>query len=188
MALKNTHEDTMRNYQPQQKNLFELHVNDMGDAFNSDGILMLSLVSVSLPGETTEVTVVEYLNTEMYFAGKTTIGELSASFRDYCDKDTLQQLLKWRRKVWNSKTHRAGLAADYKKNAQLTIYAPDALLTLPQGDPSPATVLKPRVWDLYGLWPTSCEPDGMDMTDSGQMMVSMGLRCDKAIPATEWFE
>jgi hypothetical protein len=174
MAIKNTHEDLMKKWQPQQKNLFELSVTGMGSLFNDDvsGTLLLSLASLTFPNYSTEEITVEYLNTEMYFAGKTTISNMTASFRDYCDQDTLAALKTWRRMVWNEKTHRAGLAADYKKTGTITIYPPDF------GD---GGTLAKRSGTCEGLWPTSFDYDGLDMSDTGQLMVSVGLRCDKFI-------
>ena len=168
--MKNVYEDTMRNWQPQQRNLWELTVGGL-DSFLDGGILALSFNSVALPSEQTEKLTVPYLNSEMYFAGKTVIGEFGAEFRDYCDQNTIGALIAWRRTVWNPKTHRAGLAADYKKDAVLKLFSPD----LTDG---PTYV---RSWDIKGLWPSSHDPGQASMDDTSQMMIAVTLVADKAL-------
>lgn len=168
---KNTYEDTMRTWVPQQRHLWELTVLGM-DTFLDGGILALAVQDVTLPSETTDTIVVPYLNLDIKFAGKTTIGDFSAVFRDYCDQNTYDAILAWRRTVVTHYNNRAGLPADYKKDAVLKLFSPDL-------DTGPSYV---RSWDIKGLWPSSHDPGGVSMSDSDQLTITVNLVADKAVP------
>lgn len=177
--MKNVYEDEMRLWQPQQRNLFELTVPGL-DTFAEGGILSLALTMVALPTETTEKLTMPWLNAEVYFAGKTTIGEFAAEFNDFCDQNTWKALVDWRKQVWNIATHRAGLAADYKKSGTLKMFPP----TLENSTPSSGlgTESKVRTWEIKGLWPSSLDPGSASMDDTGRMTINCTLIADKAIP------
>lgn len=168
---KNTYEDTMREWVPQQRNLFELTIVGL-DTFLDGGILALSLNSCALPREETEKITVPYLNTEMYFAGKTTIGEFATDFRDYCDQNTIDAILAWRRTVVTHYNHRSGLPADYKKTATLKMFSPDF-------DTGPTYI---RSWELKGVWPMNHDLGTASMDDTGQLMISVTIVADKVEP------
>lgn len=161
----------MRNWAIQTRNVWELTVTGL-DTFLDGGILALAIQDVSLPSETTDSIVVPYLNVDIKFAGKTTIGDFSATFRDYCDQNTYDAILAWRRTVVNHGLNRAGLPADYKKDAVLKLFSPDL-------DTGPTYI---RSWDIKGLWPSSHDPGGVSMSDTDQLTISVNLVADKAIP------
>jgi len=176
--MKNVYEDVMRNWQPQQRNLYELVVDGLDDFFEG-GILSIALKTIALPSYTTDKITVPYLNTEVYFAGKTVIGEFGAEFMDFCDQNTMKAIKEWYYTVWNPETHRAGLAADYKKDATLTIYPPPLETATPTSGGTTSTI---RSWDIKGLWIQSMDLGSMSYDDSGQVMIPTTLIADKAYP------
>lgn len=165
MAVDKTFENQMRTWQPQQRNLFEMTVEGVSQFTTDSGFLSLVLTSVSLPSEDTDEIVMPFLNTEMYFASKTKIGEFTAEFKDFCDPNILQSLVSWRKMVWDADTHRAGLARDYKKTATLILYGPDWEIV--------------RQWKIYGVWPKSLDLGNASMDDTAQVQVSVKFRADK---------
>lgn len=174
---KNVYEDQIASWHPQQGNIWELTVPDLVDpGFGEGSTLVLALSSCALPSEQTEKLTVPYLNTEVYFAGKTTIGEFAAEFNDFADQDTLGKIIWWRKQVWDAERHRAGLAADYKKVGYLKLYSADL--------PSPTYT---RVWRLLGLWPSSHDPGQAGMENTGQVKVSVTLIADKALPFSGFY-
>jgi hypothetical protein len=169
---KNLYEDELRTSQPQHNNLFELQITGL-EEFLDGGVLFMTLTECDLPSETTNVISFPYLNTEIKYAGKTTINNLTMQFRDFCDLDVFGALLAWRQQVWDIDTHRAGLAADYKKSGILKMYSPDWETYI-------------RGWDLKGAWPDSTEPTGASSSDDSQKQISSTLVVDKAIPRSDF--
>lgn len=79
-------------------------------------------------------------------------------------------IIRWRRQVYNPETGSIGLARDYKKNADLTLIAPDQSQV--------------RIWKFVGMWPQAVKYGTYDMTTSDKVNVEVTLRYDKAIPST----
>lgn len=113
---------------------------------------------------------IKYANEKRYVAGQASFESASLVLRDFVDIGIAEAMTRWRYQVYNPETGSIGLASAYKKNADLTIYAPDQSIV--------------RIWKFQGIWPQSYKQGPFDMSDSGIVKIEANLRYDKAIPST----
>lgn len=158
---------------------------------NGDDIIKLSLVAGFLPISMNENVTISYGNEEVYVAGKVSSEVGSMTCRDWVDQPTATLLFNWRRTVYNPYTGAINLARNYKHDASIILSSPNVDDTAPNTTfdnrdtlPFPGTPVYTRVWKLQGCWPIRVvhAPQGLDMTNSGMVMVSVDVRFDKAIP------
>ena len=156
-----------------------------------DDIIKLSLVAGFLPISMNENVTISYGNEEVYVAGKVSSEVGSMTCRDWVDQPTATLLFNWRRTVYNPYTGAINLARNYKHDASIILSSPNVDDTAPTTTfegrdllPYPGTPVYTRVWKLQGCWPIRVvhAPQGLDMTNSGMVMVSVDVRFDKAIP------
>lgn len=157
----------------------------------SNDIIKLSLVAGFLPISMNENVTISYGNEEVYVAGKVSSEVGSMTCRDWVDQPTATLLFNWRRTVYNPYTGSINLARNYKHDASIILSSPNVDDTAPTTTfegrdllPYPAAPVYTRVWKLQGCWPIRVvhAPQGLDMTNSGMVMVSVDVRFDKAIP------
>lgn len=153
-------------FEPQRQNnfLFQIHLDDGIDSLN----INLSLEAASLPTESSEEVELNYINVKRYVAGKTVYDTIPLVVKDMVDIGTARALSRWRTKVYNPITDQVGLARDYKKSADIILFAPDGSAE--------------RTWELRGVWPISVNWGPLDMTTSDIVKIETTLRYDKAIP------
>ena len=109
-------------FEPQRTNNFEIRITPPGG--NAD-ILQLSIKAFPLPKQETSVIEIPYGNELRKVAGRTTYANLEATFHDYVDQQTLQELNEWRKLVYDPATGNVGLAWRYKVEGTLVMFAPD---------------------------------------------------------------
>lgn len=163
---KNSHHDLIGQYTPRHRNHFELQVTGIPGFDTDDGILVISLKSVTLPKEETNVITLPYLNTELHYAGKTTVGQFEAEFYNFCDQDTYEKLRAWRKLVYDQDTQKQGLSSQYKKTGTLSLFSPDFESYIQR-------------WSLIGLWPNSDDLGTADMGSDEQIMIPVGFSADR---------
>lgn len=118
----------------------------------------------------TEEIEIPYANEKRYFAGQAAFEASTLVLRDMVDIGIAEAILRWSFQVYNPETGSIGLARDYKKGADLTIYAPDQSIV--------------RIWKFEGMWPQQVKHGGFDMTSSDKINIEVNLRYDKALPST----
>ena len=148
-------------YEPQRKNNFMVYLTPPGG--DSDPIEM-ALMSFPLHKETTGVIKIPYVNSERKVAGKTEYAAKELKVRDYVDQQTAQEVRAWRRKVWDPKTGKVGLAKDYKVDGRVVLYAPDGSAE--------------RTWSLHGVWPSSFDMGSGDMSSADPVEITCTLEVD----------
>jgi len=144
----------------------EIALDDAGDQI----LIMQGLESFTAPAESNDEIALHYANEVRYVAGKASFAAATLTLKDFVDMGVANAVIKWRRSVYNSETGSIGLAKDYKKNADLTLMAPDQ-----------STV---RIWKLVGVWPVSVNYGSLNMTQSSAVLIQLNLRYDKAIPGS----
>lgn len=160
-------------FEPQRQHNWALELNLPGD----DGdYITLSIASGFLPAGYNDELAIPYGNEVVYVAGKAMWDAGTIVLRDWIDRPTAKILLDWRVQVYNPTTGAIGLASDYKQDASIILFGPNVV------DKSEAAVVGERVWTLHGAWPIRVSPaaNGLDMSTSGQVMIEMVLRYDKA--------
>lgn len=144
--------------------VLEIALDDVGDQI----LIMQSLESFGAPKESNDTIELHHGNEVRKVAGKATFEDLTLVVKDFVDSKTAMAVAKWRRLVYNPETGSIGLARDYKKSADLAMFAPD--------------LSSVRVWKLYGVWPKDVDYGTLDMTSSDKVTVSLTLSIDRAIP------
>jgi hypothetical protein len=133
--------------------------------------LELSVRSAFLPSESNEEIEIPYMNGRVYIAGKYMFETGTVTFNDNLDKGTANIVKAWRKLVSDPETGSVGLAANYKKKAEVVMYAPDFSIK--------------RWWELYGLWPQAANFGALDYSASDVVQIEVTFRYDKAIPKLE---
>jgi hypothetical protein len=150
-------------FEVQRTNNFEIQIDNVGDVRS----LILAVVSGFLPNESNEVISLNYGNTTITVAGKANAnGSGSLVVRDFVQKDMEQVIDNWRKTVYDKSNDAIGFAADYKKHAYVTQYAPDGTMV--------------RVWDLEGVWPSAVDYGQVSYDSPGVKTISITLQYDKA--------
>ena len=150
-------------YEIQRTNNFEIQIDNVTKVRP----LILSVVSGFLPSESNEVISLNYGNTTVTVAGKANVnGSGSLVVRDIIEEDMEKVIDDWRASVYNKETDAIGFAANYKKPAFVTQYAPDG------------TYL--RVWELEGVWPSAVDYGQISYDSPGVKTINITLQYDKA--------
>lgn len=145
----------------------EIALDDAGDQI----LIMQGLESFAAPHESNEEITLDYANEKRYVAGKANYSTSDLVLKDFVDMGVAMAIIKWRRQVYNPETGSIGLARDYKKNADLTLMAPNQ-----------STV---RIWKLYGVWPSGVNyGDNLNMATNDKVLVKVTLRFDRAVPGS----
>lgn len=157
-------------YEVQRVNNFEIQVDNVSDTTS----FIAAVVSGFLPNESNEVIQLNYGNTQISVAGAARPNNSgSLVVRDLVEKDVEAMIDEWRAKVYNKETDTIGFAADYKKDATVTQYAPDGTMI--------------RVWDLKGVWPSAVDYGQVTYDSPGVKTISVTLQYDKATINREFY-
>ena len=147
----------------QRTNNFEISIEGVGE---QERLLTLSVVGGSLPSESNNPIPVQYGNTTIQVAGVYEIQAGSLTVRDFIQKDVERLIEEWRSTVYNKETDAVGFAADYKKQARITQFAPDGSFE--------------RTWKIEGVWPSSVNYGSVDQSNNGLKQIEITLQYDKA--------
>lgn len=158
-------------YEVQRTNNFEIQIDNVIKVRP----LILAVVSGFLPNESNEVISLNYGNTTITVAGKANAnGSGSLVVRDFVQEDIEQVIDEWRKTVYDKDTDAIGFAADYKKPAYVTQYAPDGTLL--------------RVWNLEGVWPSAVDYGQVSYDSPGIKTINITLQYDKATISREQYQ
>lgn len=150
-------------FEVQRTNNFEIQIDNVSKVRP----MILAVVSGFLPNESNEVIALNYGNTQITVAGAARPNNSgSLVIRDLVQEDMEQVIDEWRATVYNKDTDAIGFAADYKKHAYVTQYAPDGTMV--------------RVWDLEGVWPSAVDYGQVSYDSPGVKQISITLQYDKA--------
>lgn len=159
-------------WEPQRANNAIIHLvlpSRLSGGNDAENLLILSLQSFDMPKEATNVSMLDYLNEQRKFAGRTTFDDVPVVFNDYVDQRTAETLRKWRQLVYDPYTGRVGLARDYKSHAIISQASPDGAAFV-------------RETKLLGVWPSQFDPGSHDMSSDDVVKISVTFSFDKAYP------
>jgi len=187
-------------FEPQRQHNWDFSIASNLYGSEEHDIISLSLATGFLPRVSNEEVAIPYGNEYVFVAGKAVHEAGTLVLRDWVDRQTVALLYQWRLQVYDPRTGAIGLARNYKKTAALDLTGPNVAEGtgtgaiqdvlgefVPQnlGGGGLRNVLPSlRSWELVGCWPISFNPaaNGLDMGSSGQVMVEMVVRYDKAVP------
>ena len=152
--------DMMANaFEPKRKFRWILAINGI-DAFTAK--------TASRPQITFDETVMDYVNTKRYLAGKASWQPLSITLYDPIVPSASQKVMEWIRLCYENVTGRMGYATFYKK----------ASINLKLLDPVGAVC---EDWELQGAWVQDGNFGDLDYSVSDPVEVAMTLRFDQAV-------
>lgn len=133
-----------------------------------DGIDAFTLKTGARPQLTFEETVIDYINTKRYVAGKGAYSALNITLQDPIAPSAAQKAMNWVRRCYEVITGRGGYASMYKQDFSIKIL-----------DPQGAVI---EQWDIKGAWIQDINGGELDYASSDNLEISLVVRYDAAIP------
>lgn len=132
-----------------------------------DGIDAFTLKTGARPQLTFEETVIDYINTKRYIAGKQAYSPLNITLQDPIAPSAAQKVMDWVRLAYEVITGRMGYASMYKKDWSLKML-----------DPQGAVI---EQWDIKGAWIQDFNGGELDYASSDNAEISIVVRFDAAL-------
>lgn len=132
-----------------------------------DGIDAFVCKTASRPQMTFEETVIDYINTKRYVAGKMAYSPMNITLHDPVAPSAALKVMEWIRLCYEVQTGRMGYASFYKKEISLKLL-----------DPQGAVV---EHWDLRGAWVQDSNFSELDFSSSDNVEIAVVLRYDVCI-------
>ena len=159
-------------FQPQTQNNILLRIHGLNSASAGamgEDILTVSLESFPIPKTTLEAMELDFMNEKVKFAGKATVEDMSVVYKDFVDMGTLETLSDWfYGETYNPLTGKIGLTKNYKKEATVTMYAPDGT--------------HDREFYCKGLWINNFDAGDADQTAGDKKPINITYSIDKVYP------
>ena len=148
-------------YEPKKKNRWLLR-------FPADlGIQEWWLASASRPSITQNEVEIPFLNTSTWVIGRFTWESISVTFRDPIGPSAAQAIMEWVRLQSESITGRQGYAAGYKKDVELEMLDPTAVVV--------------EKWIIQGAFITDLNFNELDYSRDDLASITCSLRMDRCI-------
>ena len=160
--------------EPQRKNNFMVQIaapaGIPGGAGKADmAMIEQSLASFAFPSWSVELGETPWINEIRKWAkGPVKFEASDLVLNDYVDMGVADAIQKWSNAVFNLNTGQMGLAEHYKSNGTLILFAPDGS--------------KDREWTLKQVWPRVVKIGDGDMSDGGQVQITVTLEMDWVEP------
>lgn len=132
-----------------------------------DGLDAFVVKTAARPQMTFEETVIDYINTKRYVAGKMAYSPINVTLHDPVAPSAALKVMTWIRLCYEVLTGRMGYAAFYKKDIALKLL-----------DPQGAVV---EHWDLRGAWVQDNNMGDLDYASSDNVEIAIVLRYDSAV-------
>lgn len=145
-------------YEPKRKFRWVVSINGI-DAF--------TLKTATRPQIVFDETVIDYVNTKRYLAGKPSWQQMQITLYDPIVPSAAQKVMEWIRLAYENVTGRMGYAQMYKKNINLKLL-----------DGVGAVV---EEWELQGTWIVDANFNDLDFAVSDPVDIALTLRYDQAI-------
>ena len=145
-------------YEPKRKFRWVLSI-DMLDAF--------VMKTAARPQATFEETVIDFVNTKRYLAGKMAWNPIQCTMHDPIAPSAAQKIMDWLRLNYEPLTGRMGYATYYKKTIQLKLLDPQGTVV--------------ELWDITGAWAQDVNFNDLDYASSDNADIQFTLRYDNAV-------
>jgi len=161
-----------KEFEPQRRNNFNLIIAGVTNYGNEH--VTKSLNSCSFPVIGVKDEIFNFGNEKRYAAGTATCSSMTLKLNCLMDTENpsltargVEELVRWRRAVYNPETGIIGNPLDYKQDCTLEWISP--------------TGNSKRQWLCIGVWPSSLSPGNFDYNNAGVLEVSATLEVDKVI-------
>ena len=131
-----------------------------------EGIEAFFLKTSSRPQLAYEDTVVDYINSKFYFAGKATWEPITVTLLDAINPSSAQKVMEWLRLVYESNTGFMGYKDFYAKDFSLKMLGPVGEIV--------------EEWQIVKAWPMSVNFGELDYAVSDLVNISVTFRFDRA--------
>jgi hypothetical protein len=131
-------------------------------------IISYFIASSSSPVETTGMIPVDWMNSQVKLAGRTTYAEWTVTVRDDATSVAYNYFKLWRRLVYETKSGQSNIPKDYK-------YALDLYLLNNRGE-------QKRGYKLVNAWPTSIGAMTLDQSTEAIITFPVTLQYDEFLP------
>jgi len=156
-------------WNPQKQNMGMLELDINGIVPGGKEVLILSLQEFTVPGREVGTGELPYLNGRVkYPTAPSTLGNVSATFRDFPETGARRILHQWSQLVYNERTGLMLPPSALKVTGHLVLFAADGT--------------QERSATLEGLWPTK-EPEVNINFSQGEHMI---LQIDFAVDCVIW--
>ena len=132
-----------------------------------DGIDAYTLKTAARPQLTFDETVIDFINTKRYVAGKQTWNPIALTLHDPISPSASQKVMNWVRINYEPITGRMGYASFYKKNVSLKLLDPQGTVV--------------QLWDIIGAWLQDVSFGDLDYASSDNAEITATMRFDNAI-------
>lgn len=139
-------------------------VSITGVTTTGDNNLQLIIDRAFLPRVSNQVLELRHGNDSIKLAGVASWEGGEISFHDVLSEDELNAVMRWRAKVYDTKTGKIGLASEYKKSGTVTELGPNGEYK--------------RVWNLRGMWISALDPGTLDSSSGELKKVTMTIQID----------
>lgn len=131
-----------------------------------DGIDAFVLKTCARPQAQFEETIIDYINTKRYVAGKMSWNPIAITMHDPIAPSAAQKIMDWLRLNYEPLTGRSGYSQFYKKDITLKLLDPQGTVV--------------ELWDITGAWPQDVNFGDLDYASSDNAEISFQLRYDNA--------
>jgi hypothetical protein len=152
MAILNPQEAFFTQFEPIQKNRFQVTI---------PGIEPFLVASVTIPTPTSNVIVVDHINIQQKFKGKSSFGSFSMSIYNAIAPSSMQAIYEWYR-LSHESYGRDGYKDLYAKSLTVSVLSP-VLETVSQ-------------FNIVGAWISSIS--GLDFDKSADGLVNITITCE----------
>jgi len=156
-------------WEPQRQNNFLL-------SFEPDGVdlsmIQFALSQFPFPEINTVTKTTPWVNqVRKWAAGPVEYPSVTLQLFDYVDKGVARAVEQWHNLVWTPGDGKIHLAAQYKCQGSLIMFAPDM-------------TAHRREWTLHGCYPRGFKHGDWNMASGDQVIVSVNLEIDWITPVT----
>jgi len=145
-------------FEPKRKNRWVLMI---------EGIDAYIIKTAARPQVTTEETVIPFINSTRYLAGKTTFNPMNVTLHDPIAPSGAQQVMEWIRLHFESVSGRSGYADFYKRDIQLKMLDPVGTVV--------------ELWDVKGAFITDANFNEVTYEDGAPVEIALTLRYDNCV-------
>lgn len=132
-----------------------------------DGIDAFTLKTASRPQLNFDETVIDYINTKRYVAGKMQWSPMNISLQDPIAPSSAQKVMDWVRLCYESLTGRMGYAVQYKKDFSIKVLDPQGVVV--------------EMWDIIGAWVQDSNFGDLDYSTSDNVEITCTIRFDNCV-------
>lgn len=165
MAYKHPYFGNQSKMDPVRNYLYRL---EFAATFLDNETLNINASDVSHPSINFTSDIISYLNQDVKFAGRPTLGPMTVVFLSAYNRDAVVEVEKWMTLMYDQETEEMGFAEDYKADCALIILKPNLAVH--------------RSYIMKGCYPENPGDGAFAWANTGHEIRSVTFSIDKALP------